>query len=116
MGSLVYTCLLYTSRFEIDFKGCTVFRCLNLCFSVIGMLDDGDITVHNLLWNIICCLMVFNRIKLRFSTDLMDCGIKQIALVRSDFTDCPVVITDIFLCGKLTVLIRYILSTRVSPL
>ena len=53
----------------------------------------------NLFGNIICCLIVFHRIKLRFSTDLMDCGIKQIALGRSDFTDCPVIITDIFLCG-----------------
>ena len=106
---IFFCCVKAAERFEIDFKGCTVFRCLNLCFSVIGMLDDGDITFHNLLCNIICCLIVFNRIKLRFSTDLMDCGIKQIALGRSDFTDCPVVITDIFLCGKLTVLIRYIL-------
>ena len=73
------------------------------------MLDDSDITFHNLFGNIICRLIVFHRIKLRFSTDLVNSRIKQIALGRSDFTDCPVVITDIFLCGKLTVLIRYIL-------
>ena len=108
--SLIFFCCVETAgRFEIDFKGSSVFGCLNLSFSVIGMLDDGDIAFHNLFGNIICCLIVFHRIKLRFSTDLMNCGIKQIALGRSDFTDCPVVITDIFLCGKLTVLIRYIL-------
>ena len=43
----------------IDFKGCTVFRCRDLCFSVIGMLDDGDITFHNLLCNI--CLLYTSR-------------------------------------------------------
>ena len=73
------------------------------------MLDDSDIAFHNLFGNIICCLIVFHRIKLRFCTDLMNCGIKQIALGRRDFTDCPVIITDIFLCGKLPVLIRNIL-------
>ena len=73
------------------------------------MLDDSDIAFHNLFGNIICGLIVFHRIKLRFCTDLMNCGIKQIALGRRDFTDCPVIITDIFLCGKLPVLIRNIL-------
>ena len=73
------------------------------------MLDDSDIAFHNLFGNIICGLIVFHRIKLRFSTDLMDCTVEQITLGRRDFTDCPVIITDIFLCGKLTVLIRHIL-------
>ena len=73
------------------------------------MLDNGDIAFHNLFGYIICGLIVFHSIELRFSTDLMDCGIKQITLGRRDFTDCPVIITDIFLCGKLPVLIRNIL-------
>ena len=72
------------------------------------MLDNGDIAFHNLFGNIICGLIVFHRIKLRFSTDLMDCTVEQITLGRRDFTDCPVIITDIFLCGKLPVLIRNI--------
>ena len=38
----------------------------------------------------------------------MDCTVEQITLGRRDFTDCPVIITYIFLCGKLPVLIRNI--------
>ena len=73
------------------------------------MLDNGDIAFHNLFGYIICGLIVFHSIELRFSTDLMDCTVEQITLGRRDFTDCPVIITDIFLCGKLPVLIRNIL-------
>ena len=107
--SFIFFCCVKTAgRFEIDFKGCTVFGCFNLSFAIIGMLDDSDIAFHNLFGNIICCLIVFHRIKLRFCTDLMDCTVEQITLGRRDFTDCPVIITDIFLCGKLPVLIRNI--------
>ena len=107
--SFIFFCCVKTAgRFEIDFKGCTVFRCFNLCFAVIGVLDNGDIAFHNLFGYIICGLIVFHSIELRFSTDLMDCTIEQITLGRRDFTDCPVIITDIFLCGKLPVLIRNI--------
>ena len=38
----------------------------------------------------------------------MDCGVKQIALGRSDFTDCPVIVADIFLRGELPVFVRNI--------
>ena len=108
--SFIFFCCVKTAgRFEIDFKGCSVFGCFNLCFSVIGMFDDGDIAFYNLFGNIICGLIVFHSIELRFSTDLMDCTVEQITLGRRDFTDCPVIITDIFLCGKLPVLIRNIL-------
>ena len=73
------------------------------------MLDNSDIAFHNLFGHIICGLIVFHSIKLRFSTDLMDCTIEKITLGRCDFTDCPVIITDIFLCCELSVLIRNIL-------
>ena len=108
--SFIFFCCVKTAgRFEIDFKGCSVFRCFNLSFAVIGVLDNGDIAFHNLFGYIICGLIVFHSIELRFSTDLMDCTVEQITLGRRDFTDCPVIITDIFLCGKLPVLIRHIL-------
>ena len=95
-------------EFEVDFKGCTAFRRFNLGFSIVGMLDDGDIALDNLLVYIVCSLIVFHRIKLRFSTDLVDCGVKQITLGRSDFTDCPVIVADIFLRGELPVFVRNI--------
>ena len=44
------------------------------------MLDDGDIALDNLLVYIVCSLIVFHGIKLRFSTDLVDCSVKQITL------------------------------------
>ncbi|EJW96051.1 hypothetical protein EVA_15842 [gut metagenome] len=38
----------------------------------------------------------------------MNCGIKQISLRRRNLTDSPVIITNIFFCGKLSVLVRHI--------
>ena len=77
----------------------------HLSFAVIGVLDNGDIAFHNLFGNIICCLIVFHRIKLRFSTDLVNSRIKQITLGRRDFTDCPVRIADVISGGELAVLV-----------
>ena len=64
------------------------YMVINLCFAVIGVLDNGDIAFHNLFGYIICGLIVFHSIELRFSTDLMDCTVEQITLGRRDFTDC----------------------------
>ena len=74
-GSGIASCGL-----EVDFKGCTAFGRFNLGFSIVGMLDDGDIALDNLLVYIVCSLIVFHGIKLRFSTDLVDCSVKQITL------------------------------------
>ena len=47
--------------FEVDFKGCTAFRRFNLGFSVVGMLNNGDIALNDLLVYIVCSLIVFYR-------------------------------------------------------
>ena len=49
-------------RLEIDFKGCAAFRRFNSGFTVIGMFDDGDIALYNLLVHIVFGLIVFHSI------------------------------------------------------
>ena len=90
---------------EVDFKGRTAFRRFNFGFAIIGMFDDSNIALYNLLVHIVFGLIVLNSIELRVCSYLMDSGIKQITLGRSDFTDCPVITADIFFCGELSVLI-----------
>ena len=75
LGNLVAAC-----GFQVHSKLCAAFGCFNLCFTVIGVLDDGDITLCDLLGHIICRLIVLHGIKLRLCADLMDGGIKQITL------------------------------------
>ena len=69
------------------------------------MLNNGDITLYDLLGHIICRLIMLHGIKLRLCTDLMDGGIKQITLRGSDLLHRPVVIADIFLGNELPVLV-----------
>ena len=80
-----------------------------MCISVIGMLNDGDISFHNLLGYIIRHKIVFNRKEFRLCTYFVNCGIKQISLGRSEFSDSPIAVANIFLSGKLTVFIGNIL-------
>ena len=108
--SFIFFCCFKTSgRFKIDFKSCTVFRCFNLGFPIIGVFDDSNISFHNLLCHVVCHKIVFNRKEFRFCTYLVDCLIKEITLARCDFSDCPVAVADIFLCCELPLAVGYIL-------
>ena len=100
LGNLVAAC-----GFQVHSKLCAAFGCFNLCFTVIGVLDDGDIALCNLLGHIICRLIMLHGIKLRLCTDLMNGGIKQIALRGSDLSHRPVVIADILLGNELPVFV-----------
>ena len=70
------------------------------------MLDDGDIALDNLLGHIVCGAVALYGIKLWLCADMMNSGIEQIALGRTDFSDSPVIIADIIVGGKLPVLVR----------
>ena len=108
--SFIFFCCFKTSgRFKIDFKSCTAFRCFNLCFTVIGVFDDSDISFHNLFGNIVRNKVVFNRKELWFCTYLVYCLIKKIALGRCDFSYCPIAVADIFFCCELSVAVGHIL-------
>ena len=100
LGNLVAAC-----GFQVHSKLCAAFGCFNLCFTVIGVLNNGDITLYDLLGHIICRLIMLHGIKLRLCTDLMNGGIKQIALGGSDFSHRPVVIADILLGNELPVFV-----------
>ena len=69
------------------------------------MLDDGDIALDDLLIHIICGRVVLNGVKLWLCTYMVYGFIKQISFGRADFTDRPVIITDIILGRKLPVFI-----------
>ena len=75
LGNLVAAC-----GFQVHSKLCAAFGCFNLCFTVIGVLNNGDITLYDLLSYIICRLIMLHGIELRLCADLMDGGIKQITL------------------------------------
>ena len=100
LGNLVAAC-----GFQVHSKLCAAFGCFNLCFTVIGVLNNGDITLYDLLGHIICRLIMLHGIKLRLCTDLMNGGIKQIALRGSDLSHRPVVIADILLGNELPVFV-----------
>ena len=72
--------LVAASGFQMHRKLCAAFGCFNLRITVIGVLDDGDITLYDLLGHIICRLIMLHGIELRLCADLMDGGIKQITL------------------------------------
>ena len=100
LGDLVAAC-----GFQVHSKLCPAFGCFNLRITVIGVLDDGDITLYDLLGHIICRLIMLHGIKLRLCTDLMNGGIKQIALGGCDLSHRPVVIADILLGNELPVFV-----------
>ena len=103
LGSLC--AIIGASGFQMHRKLGTIFGCFDLRITVIGVLDDGDIALCDLLGHIICRLIMLHGIKLRLCTDLMNGGIKQIALGGCDFSHRPVVIADILLSNELPVFV-----------
>ena len=97
--------LVAASGFQMHRKLGTIFGRFDLCFTVIGVLDDGDIALCDLLGHIVHRLIVLHGIKLWLCADLMDGGIKQITLRGSDLSHRPVVIADILLGNELPVFV-----------
>ena len=97
--------LVAASGFQMHRKLGTIFGCFDLRITVIGVLDDGDIALYDLLGHIICRLIMLHGIKLRLCTDLMNRGIKQIALGGCDLSHRPVVIADILIGNELPVFV-----------
>ena len=78
LGSLC--AIIGACDFQIHGKLSTIFGSFNLRITVIGVLDDGDVALYDLLGYIICRLIMLHGIELRLCADLMDGGIKQITL------------------------------------
>ena len=102
--------------FEIHFENSAFFGRFNLCFAIVRMFDNGDITLDNLFIYIICGLIMLNGIKLWLCANLMDCRIEQIAFARLKFLNCPIRITDIFFCGELPVFISVVFVNELFAL
>lgn len=92
-------------RLEINLELRTCFRGFDLSFPVAGVLDDGDVAFDDLLRYIVGCVVQLDLVQFRLRTYLVNGGIQQIPLAGVDFTNRPVGITDIIICGELTVLI-----------
>ena len=92
-------------RLAEHFKCCACFGRFNLRFAVVGMLDNGDIALDDLLGHIICGRVKLHGVKLWLCADLVDCSVEQIALGWADFSDSPIVAAHIILRCKLIVFI-----------
>ena len=78
-------------------------RCFKLRFAVVGVLDDGDSALDDLLGHIVCRGVVFHGIVLRLCANGINAAVQQIALRGRDLTDGPVVPADIVFCSELPV-------------
>ena len=91
--------------FQINLKNSPFFGCFNLCFAVVSVFDNGNVTLNDLFIHGVFRAVQLYGIKLWLCTDLMNSGVEQITLGRADFSDSPVIVTNIILGRKLTVCI-----------
>ena len=91
--------------FEKELKRGSFFGCFNFRLSLIGVLDDFNIALDNVLINAENAFVMLNGVLLRFCADRIDSFIKQIALGRLNLSDSPIIAADIFLRGEFAVLI-----------
>ena len=95
-------------RFQIDLKGRSDFGSFNLCFAVIGVFDNSDISLNYLLGYIVGGRVIFHGIKLWLCTDFVNGRVEQVALGRCKLSYRPIVAADIILACKLSVSVRRI--------
>ena len=69
-------------RLEINLELRTDFRGFDLGFSVVGMLDDGDVAFDNLFSHIIGGVIQLDLIQFRLRTYLVNGGIQQIRVTK----------------------------------
>ena len=89
--------------FKVHFKFSACLRRFKLCFAVVGMLNQSDIALDDLLGYIVSGEIVFYGVVFSLCADMM-CGfVQQITLAGTDFTHRPIITADIIFCGELTV-------------
>ena len=91
--------------FQIYFKDSPLLWRFNLGFAVVGVLDDGDVPLDDLLVYVVLGRIIFHGVKLWLCAYMVDCGIQKIALGRCNLTDAPIVAADIIFCCELPVFI-----------
>ena len=67
--------LITARRFQEHFKFRTCFRRFNLCFAIVGMLDNGDIALNDFFRCVNRGIVQFNGIKLRLCAYMIDGGV-----------------------------------------
>ena len=98
LGTVIRTC-----GFQKDRKLRSDLRRFKLGVAVVGVLDDGNFALDDLLGHIVCRGVVFHGVVLRFCADGINGAVQQIALRGRDLTDGPVVAADIVFCSELPV-------------
>ena len=81
-------------------------RRFKLGFAVVGVFDDSDSALDDLLGHIACRGVIFHGVVLRRCADRINGVVQQVALGGRDLTNGPVVAADIVFRGELTVGIR----------
>ena len=81
-------------------------RRFKLGFAVVGVFDDSDSALDDLLGHIACRGVIFHGVVLRRCADRINSVVQQVALGGRDLTNGPVVAADIVFRGELTVGIR----------
>ena len=101
-----FVCVIKTPcAFEPELKRGSFFGCFNFGLSLIGVLDDFNIALDNILGHAYRDRIMLNGVVFRFSAYIVNSIVEQIALGRLNLSDSPIITTDIFLRGEFAVLI-----------
>ena len=101
-GGFIAACTL-----EIDFEHGTDFGCFDLGGAVIGMLDDGDLALDDILVHIGIHSVQLNRILACVGVDIIDGFVEQVSFGGADLTDRPfhVLVARIVVSKEISVLV-----------
>ena len=101
-GGFIAACTL-----EIDFEHGTDFGCFDLGGAVIGMLDDGDLALDDILVYVGIHSVQLNRILACVGVDIIDGFVEQVSFGGADLTDRPfhVLVARIVVSKEISVLV-----------
>ena len=102
-----FGCFVAACALEIDFKHGTDFGCFDLGGAVIGMLDDGDLALDDILVHIGIHGVQLNGILACIGVDIIDGIVEQVSFGGADLTDRPfhVLVARIVVSKEISVLV-----------
>ena len=99
----IFGSIITASGFQEYLKFSACLRRFKLCFAVVGVFDDSDSALDDLLGHIACRGVIFHGVVLRRCADRINGVVQQVALGGRDLTNGPVVAADIVFRGELSV-------------
>ena len=101
-----FVCVIKTPcAFEPELKRGSFFGCFDFGLSLIGVLNDFNIALDNVLIDAENALVMLYGVILSFCPYRINGIIEQIALGQLNLLDSPIISSDIFLCGEFAVFI-----------